>query len=388
MPTFILGLMDTYFSYRARVNAQRRTINVPIDSSYYEWKYFLTLGLLPGIVLSLFSFGMGIPLTLEWVFLFEVVSVLVLLLFGYRFIHPVFTMTGTTGLYLLINYFYQKGKISEVAIRTAKQWFPFLKMPLIHEAAARNAMIILPLVVIATVFVYSKYWKIVMNPRFMKSPRGKIVARYRMKPFWVLPLLIVVPGQIFTQFAPWWPTFGWGSQRYTLLLLPILVGLRYTVQSQEARAASEKIQKDFFYLSILALVFAGLSYFYPSLIIYFTIILFIAGLFILIRHRRRERRWHFLYGPGEEGLRVVAIRDNSPAERMGIKAGDELLVGNDQPLTHVDTYYEMVIENRSYVKLRIRQLDGEIVIVETPIYEEDPYDLGIVLLDNLKPTEE
>ncbi|WP_018659336.1 PDZ domain-containing protein [Allofustis seminis] len=384
MPTFFVGILATYLSYRSRVNVQRKTINIPIDSSYYEWKNFFKWGILPGLLISAISFGVGIPVTWEWIIIFEMVSLLFLILFGYRLIHPLFTMSTATGIYLLASFYIPNSlSISKMvpSIAGLPRFFETILWP---EHIARNVLIILTLIIFAGVFVLQKQWNVEMNPRFMKSPRGKIVARYRMKPFWLLPLLMVVPGDIFTRFIPWWPTFGWGDNHYSFVILPVLIGLRYTVQAQDPLLANLKIQIEFMYVGILSAILASISYFYPHLAIYFLGILFACGIIVLWRHRIREQRWHFQYGPGADGLRVVAVRVDSPAERMGIQAGDELLVGNDIELKNVETFYGMLLDNRSYVKLKVRQLDGEIMIAQTPIYEEDAYDLGIVLLDNVE----
>ena len=42
----------------------------------------------------------------------------------------------------------------------------------------------------------------------------------------------------------------------------------------------------------------------------------------------------------------------------------------------------MVAYNRSYIKMRIRRTDGEIVISQTPLYDDDFNNLGLLILEN------
>ncbi|HLR92751.1 MAG TPA: PDZ domain-containing protein, partial [Atopostipes sp.] len=75
-------------------------------------------------------------------------------------------------------------------------------------------------------------------------------------------------------------------------------------------------------------------------------------------------------------------RRDSPAERMNLSIGDIIMDMNDQSITTREEFNERVAYNRSYVKMRIRRKDGEIVITETPLYDDDYNNLGLLILEN------
>ena len=102
----------------------------------------------------------------------------------------------------------------------------------------------------------------------------------------------------------------------------------------------------------------------------------------MIRHRRREKQWAFRYGPTNEGLRVIAIRSESPADRMSLSVGDTILEMNDTQMNSIEDYNRVVAYNRSYIKMRVLRVDNEIVMVQTPLYDDDFNSLGLLILDN------
>lgn len=195
-------------------------------------------------------------------------------------------------------------------------------------------------------------------------------------------MFVVVPGEVIEPFADWWPLLNIGGERFALLILPVLIGLHYTVSTQLLNEATSIIQKEFRWLSLVGLLGVVLTYFYPILSIVVTGLLLIIGLFILYRHRKRENLWTFRYGPADEGLRVIAVRPDSPAERLNLSIGDIIMDMNDKAMNSREEFNEMLAYNRSYIKMRIKRKDGEIVIAETPLYDDDYNNLGLLILEN------
>ena len=141
----------------------------------------------------------------------------------------------------------------------------------------------------------------------------------------------------------WRPLFNIGSERYALVFLPVLVGLHFTVSSQLLHMATEKIRKDFMRLFLLGVVGVIFSNYYPSISIWITGLLLILGIFILYRHRRREKIGNIQYGPADTGLRVIAVRPDSPAERLDLSVGDLILTINDAEMNHRVEFDEFLL---------------------------------------------
>ncbi len=55
---------------------------------------------------------------------------------------------------------------------------------------------------------------------------------------------------------------------------------------------------------------------------------------------------------------------------------------NDTEMNSIEDYNRVVAYNRSYIKMRVLRVDNEIVMVQTPLYDDDFNSLGLLILDN------
>jgi hypothetical protein len=380
-PTFIVGLLLAIFSRNQRVSYARSQLRAAIYKENYELKRFLLWGLIPGLLVSGVSILAGLPVTLEWIALYQVVT-LVFLGLGYRFVHPIFTFTAS-GVGLLIAYHFDwtlssiLGPTMEGYSLAENNWETALQLNQI-------ILIMALLLLLSTIITLQLGDLTKFTPRFLQTKRGKLVARYRMKPFWLVPLLVIIPGESFGALFEWWPVFSIGNQTFSFFLLPVLLGFRYTVQAQLPSQAKDRLLKEFVWLAGLGIALFAAT-FWEAIVAPIALgVLFIGGFSVLYRHRKREQRWSFQFGPAEQGLRVVGIRPNSPVEKMGLDIGDTILDCNDYELHDAEEFYEALSSNRAYCKLRIRRKDGELVLTETAIYDDDPHDLGVITLEEIE----
>lgn len=381
-PTFIIGVLLLFLSVNRRFAYSRRQLRTSIYKERYEYKRFFLWGLIPGLLLSAVSVLAGLTVTVDWLIAYQVVTLL-LLGFGFRFIHPVFTFSlsalALLGLGQLINY-------EEHASAVLNLWnSPFSAENSVSFQGLQPVFVLAVLVLLSTVLTLHLGKMTQFTPRFLKTKRGKLVARYRMTPFWLLPLVVIVPGNTFTQLFDWWPVFSVGSQSYSFLFVPVLIGFRYTVQAQMPTQAKNGMLKDFIYLGAISVVLFSLTFWQVELAAAGLIVLLVGGIVVLYRHRLRERKWNFRFGPAEEGLRVVAVKPDSPAEKMALEIGDVILEANQVKLSSVEDLTESLFMNRTYCKLKIKRIDGELVMAETSIYEDDAHDLGLIVLEEIEP---
>lgn len=69
-------------------------------------------------------------------------------------------------------------------------------------------------------------------PQVLTKQRGQKVAEYRFNELTVIPMLVLVPGDWFVSHISFWPTLMVGQHRMTLLFLPLVIGLRWTILKQ------------------------------------------------------------------------------------------------------------------------------------------------------------
>lgn len=381
-PVFWVGLLFAIGRYRKRVNYTRQTFRVNFNQTMFEIKDYLLKGILPGIGLSILFFLVGVPLTIEWFFLYQLVAILLLIISGYRFIHPIFTFPLTSILQFGFDFFN-----IQLPFDRLETVFPSTIYSLDFNGANRqtliaNALFLTSILLFVTASTLKENGEQKVYPVLNTSKRGKKVASYQNNLLTVLPFLILVPGHVMQSFAEWWPVFSIGETDYALLLMPILAGYRFTVSTQLFEEATTHLKKEFKILSIITFMLFLVAYFFPEMGIFSSIIVLFLGIIILMRHRRRENQWSFRYGPTNEGLRIIAIRADSPAERLDLAIGDIILEMNEKEMTDIKTYNEVLSNNRSYIKMRIRRKDGEIVLKDTPLYDNDYNNLGLLILNN------
>lgn len=381
-PTFIIGVLLLFLTTNRRIAYSRSQLRTSIYKERYEYKRFFFWGLIPGALISALSVIAGLTVTIDWLIAYQIVTLL-LLGFGFRFIHPMFTFSISAISLLVLGQFVS---YQEPLFNTLNLWnSPFSAEDRLSFLGLQPIFVLSVLIVLSTILTLHLGKMSQFTPRFLKTKRGMLVARYRMTPFWILPLIVIVPGTTFTQLFDWWPVFSIGSQSYSFLFIPVLIGFRYTVQAQMPTQAKNNILKDFIYLGFLSVVLFALTFWRIEFAIAALVILPAGGIFALYRHRLRERKWNFRFGPAEEGLRVVAVKPESPAEKMALEIGDVILEANQVKLSSIEDLTESLFMNRTYCKLKIKRIDGELVMAETTIYEDDAHDLGLIVLEEIQP---
>lgn len=380
-PIFIIGLLYAVYNRNQRVSYSREKFRVNFNRENFEVKDFLLKGVLPGVLLSVLSVLIGIPVTIEWYLVYQVLTIVLLLIGGSRFIHPVLTFSLSAIVLYGLNFIGVNLPLGWLSNLGGQEMFTFGETMGNLPNLTRNLLLLATIILFTSTFILDKKDDYKTFPTLKSSKRGKMVAKYQKKSLWILPLLVIVPGEVVEPFATWWPLLNIHGEQYAFLFLPILVGLHYTVSTQLLEEATLKLQKEFRYLAMLGLALFVASYFVPMMSLVGVVILLLGGLWILIRHRQRENMWNFRYGPADEGLRVIAVRKDSPAERLDLSIGDIILNLNEHELIDTAEYNKVLSANRSYAKMRIRRKDGEIVIAETPLYDDDYNNLGLLLLE-------
>lgn len=380
-PTFIVGILLAWFSRNRRVSYARGQLRTSIYKDSYELKRFFLWGLIPGLVISLISVFAGLPITLDFILVYQLVTILFLGV-GYRFIHPIFTFSAS-GLAILGLVLLDIDIENYIAL--PENWFSPIEEGISIGFQLNQIILIFSLLLLLSTILTLQTGDLArFTPYFLKTKRGKLVARYRMTPFWLVPVLFVTPGEGFGALFDWWPVFSIGNQTFSFFLLPVLIGFRYTVQAQLPSQAKERLLKEFVWLAGLGILAFSATFWRIEIAPIGLGFLFIGGFLVLYRHRKREQKWTFEFGPAEQGLRVVSVRPNSPAEKMDLDIGDVILKCNEFELSSSNGFYEALSSNRSYCKLRIRRKDGELVLAETSLYDNDPHDLGIVTLEDIE----
>lgn len=380
-PVFIVGFLYAVVNRNKRVGYSREKFRVNFRRDNFELKDYFIKGLIPGLFLSIISIVTGIPVTVEWYLVYQLLTIVLLLIGGSRLIHPLFTFPLSSIILYGLRWANIDLPLNELQQIVPENTFTLEQTSSQLPALTINLLLFTALLLFVSTFFMNKQDEYKIFPMLKASKRGKTVAKYQKKTLWALPLMVIVPGEVIESFADWWPLLNIQGNEYAFLFLPLLVGFHYTISTQLLDEATNKLQTEFRYLAFFVLMLFVGAYFYPAFSLWAMVLAVISGIIVLVRHRKRENLWSFRYGPADEGLRVIAVREDSPAERLELSIGDIVLDLNDRHLLDMDEYNKVLASNRSYIKMRVKRKDGEIIITETPLYDDDHNNLGLLLLD-------
>lgn len=379
-PLFLAGIFYSIWNYRKRLSYVRETYRMNFNRTAFELSDYFFKGLLLALALSVLSIGIGIPLTIEWYLVYQGISLLLLALGGSRFVHPVFSFSLTSLALFFMDRLDVSLPLARLNNRLGFRPYSVDFKSMNSSTLSLNSLFFIALLVLCTSFLIKNKDYNKLYPILRSSKRGKIIAKYQNKFLWLLPLAVVVPGNLIEPIAPWWPLLSIGSSQFAILILPVLIGLKFTISTQGISEALEKIKKDFQVLGGLATLLFIASYFYEQLAIVSLFVLLLGALLLYYRHRQRENLWTFKYGPAEEGLRVIAVRPGSPADRMDLTIGSIITHINEEEMETKEDFHEVITYNRSYIHMRLKRADGEVIMVETPLYDDDVNNLGLLIL--------
>ncbi|AJY77593.1 PDZ domain-containing protein [Paenibacillus beijingensis] len=223
------------------------------------------------------------------------------------------------------------------------------------------------------------------TPLFLEGKRGKLVGGYALQGYWPVPLLLLMPAAAGGSAAgiglPWTPLLGGtdGSGGWTLIALPAIIGFteltRSVVPGSQARLTARNL---LVYSMILAALAAG-SVFWPPLVPAAAICSLVLHEVLIRMGVRRERERSPLYVHDERGLRVLGVVPGTPAEQLGIMAGEVLHKVNGRRVRTKEDLHAALHINSAFCKLELFNLEGQLKFTQRARYEGEHHQLGVIL---------
>ncbi|MHB1630188.1 MAG: hypothetical protein ACYCVB_17760 [Bacilli bacterium] len=198
-------------------------------------------------------------------------------------------------------------------------------------------------------------------PLFVQSRRGQVVGAFVLQKFWPLPLLVSTASGMIVPF-------------------PLLVGFSKlalgSVPERSARAVPP-----------LLLIHGALAAAAGLLLRGHPVGLAVAAALTLLSHgalyafaNHTETAAMPLFARPQRGVRILATLAGSPAEKMALKPGETIVrIGGAAVNSSYDIHFA-IDQNPAYAKLEVVDLRGETRFEGTPLYTDDPHQLGVVIV--------
>ena len=347
-PLLWLGILWTIVSYSLRIRSDRRNFKIALNKDCFEIRHFIKKGILWGIVGSLVSLIIGCYLPMKVIVLYEILAAVAVLCTSRIDLSAV-------PLYILgiLAVLRQSAILPVILLLLGFNYF--VKERLTH---GENAI-----------------W---FTPQIKHNRRKRRLAVYRWSEFTILPLMIYIPGTLMEKLFHFLPLVHFGEVHFGLFILPFFVSSAGQIRGEQIETRMQVVQKQNLILAVGAFAFAVVAWLLPHLGILWIMLMLALTVGIHLYHYLQINKNRAQYIEVSEGIRVIAIRPGTPAAKMSLNPGDVILTCNNQPVTNENQFYEALQLDSAYCHLKVKTMSGDLKITEGAIYNDSPYELGIV----------
>ncbi|RLQ96747.1 PDZ domain-containing protein [Falsibacillus albus] len=366
-PIFYYSIILAFAAGMTRVKRERKDFHVRVYDVFHELRYVFPVSLLVGLIYSVISIGTGFVLPFAAIVVIAVATILLSLPMGFRLLSPAYSIGLSFFFLLFAGYF---------------GWdLPLLDFGAIGQTYLTGIALLLGFLLIAEgIFVY-KNGSQNTSPRLRKSPRGLTVGAHQARRLWVVPLFVLVPSGPLTAPFEWWPVIHWGTETYSILLIPFVVGFQLRVQSTLPAIAIKQIGRNVLWLGGIVLLIAAGALWLPMLALIAAAAALLGREIISYRHRIHEQGHPFYFSPKSTGLTVLGVLPGSPADKMALQIGETIQKVNGIEVADEREFYEALQLNRAHCKLAVLDVNGQIRFTQRALYEGEHHELGILFIE-------
>ncbi|MGD6805222.1 PDZ domain-containing protein [Rossellomorea vietnamensis] len=368
-PMLYFSIIIALFAGFFRIKRERRELKTRIYDMYHELRFLFPMGILLGLGFSLLTVGAGLVIPFGGILLIGAVTVLLALTFQIRLLTPALTVGIGYFSLLVMRYF-------KVEMPYFNTYFAQLNEGLLNAVVVLLGLLLL----IEGVLINLSGWK-KTSPRLIKSSRGLKVGAQEGKKLWVVPMFLLIPiGSLELPWG-WWPVFTLGSNTYSLILFPFLLGFRQLVRSTLPQISIKETGNRVFWLGALVLTVAVAGYYAPYISIAGAAMAIAGREWISYRQRKQDSEKSYFFSRKSQGIMILAILPGSPAEKMSLISGEMITKVNGFRVQTEEEFYEALQQNRAYCKLEVIDTNGQIRFSQGALYEGDHHELGIIFVE-------
>ncbi|MGV4322719.1 PDZ domain-containing protein [Bacillus mojavensis] len=358
-------IVSLAFGY-VRIKRERKTFHTRIADIYDELKFTYTKGLIPGILLSIVLGVLGISIPLGILAIIAVMTAAAALTLRANWMSAAYIVSVS----MLIGFGLQ-----------VSQTEPFLdRFPQGFAVVWPALAVFLGLLVIAEGAVAYRSAHVKTSPGLVVSSRGLPIGQQLANRIWLLPLFILVPGNGIESHLSWWPVFSVPGGSFHFLWIPYFVGFGQRVQGSLPETSIRITAKRVCILGLIVSALGAASLLWTPLAGAAVCAAVLGRIFLSVKQRINDNAAPFYFSKRDQGLMVLGIIPNTPAEDLELKIGEIITKVNGVPVKHVSDFYEALQRNRAYVKLEIIGLNGEIRFDQRASYEGEHHELGILFV--------
>ena len=368
-PLLYIAIIFAIFLGYLRVKRERKSFNIRILSGWAEFKNSLLGGLVASLILSVVTLTVGLTLTPEFLLVLIASSILGLVLYTFHLLSPVLLFTVSMIALVLLKAFGQQFAIVGVEI-SGVAW---------QDAMVTPVCIVAGLLCIVEGVQIRKYGAYLASPILEKTKRGLKAVSYSSKQVTILPIFVLIPGDIIPSFAPYWPQFTIGQEAFSFLLFPFVIGFQQMTRKMLPMYFYPKLAKSVTALGVVV-VLGGIA---SSFVTEMAFIVLIVGscirLYMVLQYKLRDRADVYAVAPSPKGATIAAVLPNSPAEKMGLRTGEIIKKVNGREVQTELELYEALQVNAAHCKLEVLDHNQELRLTQHVVHSDDHHRIGLLL---------
>ena len=365
---YVAAIFSIFLGYR-RVKRERRYFNIRILNGWSEFRSFLAVPIAMSLIISLFSLAIGLTVPMSFLIMLTLVSIVAVISYVYHFLSPV--VLFAVSFYLLVG------------LQFLNQSFHFFNYELHGLKLLDDSIITITLLAGILLMVEAR---IVRNtgakfasPLLEKTKRGLKVVPYLSKNMKLVPLFFVVPGDAVSAYLPWWPHFNLGAEQFSIVLFPLVIGYQQITRRSLPQYFYPKYGRSLMLLAQLVVIGGLVSYFYPIVGVIVLAFAAICRLMMSLVYKMRERTDAYAVAPSASGVMIAAVLPNSPAEKMGLVAGEVIRKVNGMEVYTERELYEALQVNAAHCRLEVLDHQQEVRLTQHAVHSDDHYRIGLLL---------
>lgn len=365
---YVAILMAVFLGYR-RVKRERRFFHIRILWGWSELKGLIKEGFFMALLISIVSVTLGLTMPVESLYLVSIASILALVLYVFHLLSPIILFGISLSLLMLMYY---------------ENWtFNLFGIKLVGINVLQGSAVTIPIV--AGLLLVAEGWLIRKNgahyasPIVEKTKRGMQAVAFLSKKVWVLPIFFVIPGNAIDAYFPWWPQFSLGATQYSLVLFPVIIGFQQMTRYTLPIYFYPRLGRTVLILGELVIIGGLIGYFEPIVSILVLFVGVIARIVISIVFKIHENKDVYAVSAKSRGAVIVAVLPNSPAEKMGLVAGEIIRKVNGVEVYSERELYEALQINAAHCRLEVLNHHNEVRLTQHVIYSDDHHRIGLLL---------
>ena len=369
-PLLYIALFSLVLLGYVRVKRERKYFKIRILGGWTELRLGIN-SLLAGLVISIFTVGLGMALPLQFLLVVMLLSVLFVVLQLQKLLSPVIVFALS---FLLL-----------IGMQLAGDEFSLFGVDVFGERYDTPVVtaftIIAGMLVIVEGLKMKKHGAQLGSPILERTRRGGRAVAYLSKGLWIVPVFIVIPGDVIPVMEPYFPRLALGDDMYSLLVFPFVVGFKQLTRTNIPSQVYATYSKAVLVLGQITIIGGIASYFDALVGVITLLVCAVLRIVIALVVMSEQRKGVYAVVAKPYGTMIAAVLPNSPAEKMGLLPGEVIKRVNGQEVLNERELYEALQINAALCKLEVLDYENELRLTQHVVHSEDHHRIGVLLAE-------